>query len=170
VFVASVSLVAGAASAEEQTAPTRAEPSGWDMALTGGFVASGLTDPVYALGNVTGQPNRVVIRDASNESTVNVGIAMFGEVYHHRYSWVAPVSFGVGVGADTRATFYLGSALRFASHASFTGGVAIGPVRTLPAGVVEGRSVTDTNFLLNLETRTTSSWFIGVTYTFASLR
>ena len=45
---------------------------------------------------------------------------------------------------DARATFYLGSALRLGSHASFTAGLAIGPVATLPAGVVEGRAVTDT--------------------------
>ena len=30
--------------------------SGWDLALTGGFVATGLVDPVYALGSVAGQP------------------------------------------------------------------------------------------------------------------
>ena len=95
---------------------------------------------------------------------------MFAQVYHDRYPWVAPLSFGIGLRGDSRATFYLGSALRFGSHASFTGGVAIGPVATLPAGVVEGRPVTDTNFLSNLGTRTTQSWFIGATYTFASVR
>ena len=145
-------------------------PSGWDLALTGGFVATGLVDPVYALGNVTGQATRVVLRQLDQESSVNLGIAMFAQVYHDRYPWVAPLSFGIGLRGDSRATFYLGSALRFGSHASFTAGVAFGPVSTLPAGVVEGRAVTDTNFLSNLGTRTTRSWFTGVTYTFASLR
>jgi hypothetical protein len=145
-------------------------PSGWDMALTGGFVATGLVDPVYALGNVAGQPTRVVLRQPDQESTVNLGVAMFAQVYHDRYAWIAPLSFGIGVRGDSRATFYLGSALRLGSHASVTAGVAIGPIATLPAGVVEGRAVTDTNFLTNLGTRTTSSWFTGVTYTFASLR
>ena len=46
----------------------------------------------------------------------------------------------------------------------------MGPVAALPAGVVEGRAVTDTNFLSDLGTRTTKSWFTAVTYTFASLR
>jgi len=145
-------------------------PSGWDMALTGGFVATGLVDPVYALGNVAGQPTRVVLRQPDQESTVNLGVAMFAQVYHDRYAWIAPLSFGIGVRGDSRATFYLGSALRLGPHASFTAGVAIGPIAALPAGVVEGRAVTDTNFLTNLGTRTTSSWFTGVTYTFGSLR
>ena len=48
--------------------------------------------------------------------------------------------------------------------------MAIGPVAALPAGVVEGRPVTDTNFLTDLGTRTQHSWFTGVTYTFASIR
>jgi hypothetical protein len=175
-LAAAASLVASPASAEEQRGPARGvtttsdAPTGWDMALTGGFVVSGLTDPVYALGTVSGQPIRVVVRETSQESTVNVGLAMFGQVYHDRYPWIAPLSFGIGVRGDSRATFYLGSALRFGSHASVTAGVAIGPVATLPAGVVEGRTVTDTNFLSDLGTRTTRSWFTGFTYTFASLR
>jgi hypothetical protein len=152
-----------AAAASEST-------QGWDMALTGGFVATGLVDPVYALGNVAGQPSRVVLRQPDRESSVNLGIAMFAQVYHDRYAWLAPLSFGIGLRGDARATFYIGSALRFGSHAAFTGGVAIGPVAALPAGVVEGRPVTDTNFLTDLSTRTTHSWFTGVTYTFASIR
>jgi hypothetical protein len=168
-------LGAGVASAEEQrgrqrssAAPT--ESSGWDLALTGGFVATGLIDPVYALGNVAGQPTRVVVRARDQESTVNLGVAMFGQVYHDRLPWIAPLSFGVGIRGDSRAVFYMGSALRFGTHASFTAGAAIGPVAALPAGVIEGRALTDTNFLSNLVTRTTTSWFTGVTYTFASLR
>ena len=144
--------------------------SGWDLALTGGFVATGLIDPVYALGNVPGQPTRVVLRQPDQESTVNLGVAMFAQVYHDRYAWIAPLSFGIGLRGDSRATFYLGSALRFGSHASFTAGVALGPVATLPAGVVEGRALSDTNFLTDLGTRTRASWFTGVTYTFASIR
>ena len=150
--------------------PSGEAPSGWDLALTGGFVATGLTDPVYALGSISGQPSRVVVREPAQESSVNLGVAMFAQVYHDRYAWVAPLSFGIGLRGDSRATFYLGSALRFGPHASFTAGVAIGPIAALPAGVVEGRPVTDTNFLSNLGTRTRHSWFTGVTYTFASLR
>jgi hypothetical protein len=162
----------GRASADEQRgrAAAASPQTGWDMALTGGFVASGLTDPVYALGSVPGQATRVVVRETDQESTTTLGIGMFAQVYHDRYPWIAPLSFGIGIRGDSRATFYLGPALRLGSHASFTAGVAIGPISTLPAGVVEGRTVTDTNFLTNLSTRTTHSWFTGVTYTFASLR
>jgi len=154
--------VAARAGAEPQT--------GWDMALTGGFVASGLVDPVYALGNVTGQPTRVVVRQHDQESTVNLNVAMFGQIYNDRWPWMAPISIGVGIRGDSRATVFMGSALRLGTHASFTAGVAIGPVSALPAGTVEGRAIIDTNVLSNLITRTTHSWFAGVTYTFASLR
>ena len=147
-----------------------ASPSGWDLALTGGFLVTGLVDPKYALGNITGSTARVVLRQGDQESTVNLGVAMFAQVYHERVPWIAPLSFGIGLRGDSRATFYLGSALRFGSHASLTAGMAVGPVATLPAGVVEGKTVTDTNFLSDLGTRTTRSWFTGVTYTFASLK
>ena len=166
VITLAVSIVSAAGAA-----PAVAQPrTGWDMALTGGFVASGLVDPVFALGNVAGQPTRVVVRQHDQESTVNLNVAMFGQVYHDRWPWIAPVSIGVGIRGDSRATVFMGSALRFGSHASFTAGVAIGPVSALPAGTVEGRTVTDSNALSNLITRTTHSWFAGVTYTFASLR
>src|SRR4051812_41643648 len=78
-----------AASADEQRAGQRSAPasaaSGWDLALTGGFVATGLVDPIFALGNIPGQPTRVVVRTPDQESTVNLGLAMFGQVYHDRY-------------------------------------------------------------------------------------
>ena len=151
-------------------APADPPASGWDLALTGGFLMTGLVDPVYALGNVTGSTARVVLRQEAQENTVNLGMAMFGQVYHDRYPWIAPLSFGIGLRGNSGATFYLGSALRFGSHASLTAGLAVGPVATLPAGVVEGKTVTDTNFLSDLGTRTTRSWFAGVTYTFASIR
>jgi hypothetical protein len=174
--VALFCAAASAAADDEQRGRGRAvtttsdAPSGWDLALTGGFVATGLIDPVYALGNVTGQPTRVVLRQPDQESSVNLGVAMFAQVYHDRYAWIAPLSFGIGLRGDSRATFYLGSALRFGPHVSFTAGVAVGPVAALPAGVVEGRPLTDTNFLSNLGTRTRATWFTGATYTFASLR
>src|SRR5450432_1549794 len=101
----------GPASADdEQHGPARDAsttadaPSGWDLALTGGFVATGLIDPVYALGNMTGQPSRVVLRQPDLESTVNLGVAMFAQVYHDRYRWIAPLSFGIGIRGDSRAT------------------------------------------------------------------
>lgn len=149
-------------------AATAAE--GWDMSLTGGFVTSGLTDPVYALGTVSGRPTRVVVRETNQESSVALGIAMFAEIFHDRANWIAPLALGLGLRSDGRAQVYLGSALRLGTHASVTGGVGIGPVATLPAGLSEGSSVADTNQLLNLPTRTKASWFIGVTYTFATLR
>jgi hypothetical protein len=150
-------------------APATARAQGWDMALTGGFVANGLTDRVYALGNVPGRPTRVIVRQTDQEDAVSVGVAMFAQIYHDRHDWVAPVSIGLGLRSDARATVYMGSALRFGSHASLTGGVAIGPVATLPPGLSEGSSVADTNQLTNLATRTTASWFAGLTYTFASI-
>jgi hypothetical protein len=156
-----IALAAGPASAQE---------NGWDMALTGGFVASGLADPVWALGTATGLPTRVVLRQRDQENEATLGAAMFVQVHNGHLSWVAPLSFGLGLRDNGRAVFYFGSALRMGTHASFTAGMAVGPIAALPAGVVEGRAVADTNALSNLVTRTSHSWFAGVTYTFASLR
>ena len=147
-----------------------AAEDGWDMALTGGFVVNGLVDRVYALGGVSGRPTRVVVREQNQEDAASVGIAMFAEIFHDRAKWVAPFTLGLGLRSDARATVYFGSALRLGSHASVTGGVAVGPVATLPSGLSEGSAVADTNQLSNLGTRTTASWFAGMTYTFASLR
>lgn len=146
------------------------KPNGWDLALTGGLVATGLVDPVWALGNVAGSATRVVLRQAEQESSANLGVAMFTQVYHDRAPWIAPLSVGIGIRGDSRATFYVGPALRFGPHASVTAGVAVGPVAALPAGVVEGRALADSNFLIDLGTRTRASWFFGATYTFASIR
>jgi len=158
------------AAAGPASAQSASQPSGWDMALTGGFVASGLTDPIWALGTVAGSPTRVVVRETAQESDVLLGVAMFAQVYHDRYAWLAPLSFGVGLRDGGRAVFYFGAAARMGPHASVTSGVAVGPIAALPAGVVEGRAVADTNALSNLITRTSHSWFAGVTYTFATLR
>jgi hypothetical protein len=149
--------------------PARAA-DGWDMSLTGGFVASGLVDPVYALGSVPGRPTRVVVRETSQESSAALGVAMFAEVFHDHMPWIAPLAVGLGLRSDARAQVYMGSALRLGPHASVVGGVAIGPVATLPPGLNEGSAVADTNQLTNLGTRTKVSWFTAVTYTFASLR
>jgi hypothetical protein len=149
--------------------PSWAADDGWDMSLTAGVVTSGLVDPVYALGTVPGRPTRVVVRETDQESSVAVGIAMFAQIFHERARWIAPLSIGLGLRSDARATIYLGSALRLGSHASVTGGVAVGPVATLPAGLSEGSSVADTNQLTNLGTRMKPSWFLGVTYTFATI-
>jgi len=142
---------------------------GWDMSLTAGVVTNGLVDPVYALGTVSGRPTRVIVRETDQESSVGLGIAMFAEVFHDRAKWLAPLAVGLGLRSDARATVYLGSALRIGPHASVTSGVAIGPVATLPAGLSEGSSVADTNQLTNLGTRTKASWFVGITYTFATI-
>ena len=143
---------------------------GWDMSLTGGFVASGLTDPVYALGTVSNRPTRVVVRETAQESSAALGVAMFAEIFHDRVKWLAPLAVGLGLRSDGRAQVYMGSALRLGTHASVATGVAIGPVATLPPGLSEGSSVADTNQLTNLATRTRASWFVGVTYTFATLK
>jgi hypothetical protein len=142
---------------------------GWNLALTGGFVVNGLTDPVWTLGFVPGRTTRVVLRNADRENAASLSIGMFAQMYHDRVPWIAPVSFGVGVHSDGRATFYLGPAFRFGRFASVTAGVAIGPVAALPAGVIENQPVSDTNLLSDLASRTARSWYFGVTYAFASL-
>jgi hypothetical protein len=174
-FIASAPLVSAAAddvSAAQRgrNAPPSPSTEGWDLALTGGFVVNGLIDPVYALGTIPGRPTRVVIRETDKENSVTLGLAMFAQVYHHHVSWIAPLSFGVGIRGDGRATFYVGPAVRFGQRASFTSGVAVGPIAALPAGVHERESVTDTNFLSDLSSRNAKAWYAAFTYTFASVR
>lgn len=133
-------------------------------------MASGLTDPVWALGSVTGSALRVVVREPDRENDVLLSAAMFVQVYNTRIPWIAPLSFGVGIRDSGRVVFYLGPALRLGAHASLTAGAALGPVAALPAGTVEGRALADSNALSNLVTRTSHSWYLGATYTFASIR
>jgi hypothetical protein len=79
-FVRTLVVVVGVLACAVRPCSARAQsPTGWDMALTGGFVASGLVDPVFALGNV-GQPARVVVREHDQESTVNLNVAMFAQI------------------------------------------------------------------------------------------
>ena len=168
-FAVLLAVLPARAADPPQPAPESTRSDGWDLALTGGFVANGLTDPVWALGTIPGRPTRVVIRDTDRESSASLGIAMFAQVYNDRFRWIAPMSFGVGVRSD-RPVFYLGPALRFGRHASFTAGVAVGSIAALPPGVHEHETVADTNVLSSLGARTTESWFAAVTYTFASIR
>ncbi len=147
----------------------RGDGGEWDLALTGGVVASGLTDPVYALGNVPGRATRVVVRETDRESSVNLNVAMFAQVYSTRWPWLSPMSLGFGIRND-RPAFYLGPGLRFGRHASVIGGVSFGSVQRLPAGVSEGSTLADTNALLDLPVRTVHSWFGAVTYSFVSVR
>jgi hypothetical protein len=113
-------------------APATVHAQRWDLALTGGFVANGLIDRVYALGTVSGRPTRVVVRETDQENAVSVGVAMFAQIYHDRQSLIAPLSIGLGLRSDARATVYMGSALRFGSHASLTGASRSVPWRRCP--------------------------------------
>lgn len=150
-------------------AQTPSADAAWDLSLTGGLVASGLTDPVYALGAVPGRATRVVVRESDRESSVALGVAMFAQVYSTRWPWLAPLSLGLSIRND-RPALLLGPGFRFGRHASVIGGVAFGSVQRLPAGVTEGATLADTNSLIDLPVRTTHSWFAGVTYTFLSVR
>ena len=92
---------------------------------------------------------------------MNLNVAMFGQIDNDRWPWVAPISIGIGIRGDSRATLFMGSALRLGAHASVTGGVAIGPVSALPAGTLEGGGSSTPTCCPNLITRTTHSWFAG---------
>jgi len=75
-----------------------------------------------------------------------------------------------GVVTVRAGTFDAGFALQDA-----TGGIYVTHALAMAPEIgerlrVEGRAVADTNALSNLITRTSHSWFAGVTYTFATLR
>jgi hypothetical protein len=169
-IVSSVIHPGPVAAQQPRVAATTDAATGWDLSVTGGFVVSGLIDPVYALDTVPGRTTRVVVRETDRENSVGLSIAMFAQLYHDRLPWLAPLSFGVGIRDDGRAVFYLGPGLRLGRRAALTAGVAVGPVAALPPGVHEQQPVADTNSLIALGTRMTASWFTGVTCTFGSLR
>jgi hypothetical protein len=166
-------------------------PEGWDISFSGAFTADGLTDPVYGLvpgsfqiDPAPGAPKtrgNFVTRFPDLEDRERLGAAAMAHVIHtdpKRFTrWdisLVPVSFGFGVGEASQARYFLGSGIRFGQKFFLTGGVVAGSEKRLPAGVStdpEDRSsfTTDVNLLNNLPSRTSGSWFVGVSYTFAGV-
>jgi hypothetical protein len=142
----------------------------WDLAFSGGFTVSSLSSPQYYLRpHPTETGKKQVQEDTGAKDAVNLGIASFVHLYHHRWPGLAGV-FGLGIRDGNKTEYYLGGGLRFSDKATFNGGLVFGPVSRLPTGVDTTKGVTDDNVLTNLPTRIAKGVFFGISYSFINVR
>jgi hypothetical protein len=138
--------------------------SPWHVDFAGGFTASYLTDQKYGVSS-----SNTVFRNKSAEDQANLGFTGFIHTYNDKLNlWdvtLVPLSLGLGINTDSKVSFFVGPSLKF-GKAFLTVGWNWGPVKTLPAGVSEGSTISDPNTLSNLPTRTGGNVFIGLSYTF----
>jgi hypothetical protein len=150
----------------------------WTAGMAGAFTADKLTDPVFSLraGTQNGQNGYFVEKDTGAEDSYRLGAAAMIHLYHsdpNRFSlsklgvnW-APLSFGLGVDNDSQVHYFLGTSLKFGDQAFLTAGCVFGPRKRLPNGV--HGFTTDQNALSSLPTKTSSAFFVGISYTFISI-
>lgn len=154
----------------------------WALGFAGAFTADSLTDPVFFLEPGTKEINGTdtagfnVRKNSDAKDTATLGTAAMIHLYHtdpDRYSsllgsnW-APVSFGLGVGADSKAKYLFGTSLRWDEHLYLTGGIAFGSVKRLP-NTLDTRDhsfTTNANALDNLPSHNRVGVFFSVSYTF----
>lgn len=161
------------------TATVTVEVQEWRAGFGGGFTASNLTDPAYAIreevvpvapaANAGAEPTtRTRLRfvdDPGRRDDASPGAGSFVHVWHGRTPWLA-ATFGLGLERDRAATYFAGPSLRLGDQAVLTAGPAWGRVRTPPPGVAVGDSVGSANVINTLGMRTRRGWFVGLSYTF----
>jgi hypothetical protein len=150
------------------------------LGFAGAFTAAALTDPVYFLEpakkSINGAPDVTgftVRQNGDAEDKASLGTAAMIHLFHtdpHRWpflggNWV-PVSFGIGVGEDSKTKYFFGTSLRFDEHLYLTGGIVFGPVNRLPNALSTGSFTTEATALDNLPSRTDAAAFVGISYTF----
>lgn len=151
--------------------------SEWNLAFGGGFTASGLTSPAYALRQIetTDATGAAVTRYQLTEQNdrkdaVNRSVASFVHLHHSTLgsnTWGYPgLSFGLGLDPDRGGEYYLGPSWLFGDRATLTGGVVLGEIASLPSGRRLGDTITDANALANLGTRRALRGFLGISYSF----
>src|SRR5207253_5484414 len=79
-----------------------------------------------------------------------------------------PISFGLGVGVDSKTKYLFGTSLRWNEHLYLTGGIAFGAVNRLPNNLDTGDHsfTTSANALDNLPARNKAGVFFSVSYTY----
>jgi len=153
----------------------------WTVGLAGAFTADKLTDPVFSLraGKQGDQDGYFVERNKSAEDSFRLGAAAMIHLYHsdpNRFNGLglskiglnwAPLSFGLGIDNGSQVHYFLGTSLKFGDQAFLTAGWVFGPRKRLPDGVHD--FTTDQNALSSLPTKTSSAFFVGISYTFISV-
>jgi hypothetical protein len=155
-----------AESLEDSTIIVSVETPGWEVEVSGGFTASGLTSPVYGVGkNEAG--SSIVIEDADAKDDASLGVASFLHVYHKGQApWVPSLGFGLGINETSKPTYHLGAFWRLGRACLLGGGVVLGSVDRLPVGVEVGGALSDPNLLAKLPTRVETQWFVGISFSF----
>jgi hypothetical protein len=137
----------------------------------GGFTASGLSDPVFAVvTDSVGDPGsrtavQRFVREEDREDDARLGLGSFVHVYHTSHPWAA-LTFGLGIEQNRAASYYLGPSWRMGDAAMLTAGLLVGSIKTAPPGVSEGQIVTDPNVVNTSGSRLKASWFVGLSYSF----
>ena len=137
----------------------------WDLAFSGGFTISDLTDPVFVTRENDMQ--NIVTRDSSSEDSASLGLAAMVHIYQQKRPWLA-ATFGIATGNGNETAYMVGPSYRFSDKAAVTFGYMFAPVDTLPNGVNIGDSIEDPNSLSNLGSRTGGGFFISISYSFVS--
>jgi hypothetical protein len=140
--------------------------SPWHTTVAGAFLGSSLTDEVYTASPGGPGANPVLQRDRDHEDDGSLGLATMIHVYNdNKLKWGA-ISLGVGITTASDLALFPGLSLRFGDEAALTAGIAFGKIKTRPAGIHEGEPVLDVNALSQPPERTTSGWFLALSYAF----
>ncbi len=108
----------------------------------------------------------IAVRDRDAEDDQALGFAGFIHMNHRRWKNWAPLSFGLGIGEESKLSFFLGTSWELYDKAYLTGGWNWASVDRLPSGQQLNQPLTDPNALSNLDSRIDSDFFIAVSYTF----
>ncbi|MEN7341886.1 MAG: hypothetical protein AAAFM81_03050 [Pseudomonadota bacterium] len=170
-------IKAKGSSLENTTRLVSVETNPWSIGLSGGFTASRLTDPVFAV-----VPNSESTADPAG--TIVVGVpgaedsfspAAVGFVHAHNRNWqigesgiyIAP-TFGLGVEESGDFNMFAGIAFDFGNQWYINLGVNGRQVDRLPSGQRLGEAPINDNVLADLPTRFDTGLYVGFSFAFAS--
>lgn len=144
-------------------------PGSWDLSFSGGFTMTSLRNrSFYLRPHPSDAAKKQVQEDLEASDDVNLGIATFVHLYHHRMPLLAG-TFGLGIRDGNKTEYFLGGGLRFNDKATLNAGLVLGPVLRLPSGVNTTDPITDDNVLNDLPTRVQKGFFVGISYSFINV-
>jgi len=147
---------------------------GWALDFCGGFVVDSLTNPVYYLEQGTGADaaNSYIKENKNAEDKFTLGLVAMVHLYHTKAlgnpDWIcwAPLTFGLGFGANTEARYYFGTSCRFGGVLYLTAGGSFGAISALPAKYAKDAKA-DQSALTTLSKRNYWGFFLSLSYAFS---
>src|ERR1044071_3737813 len=146
---------------------------GWAVDFAGAFTIDQLTDPVFRLEQegTAQSPKFRITRNRGAEDSQKLGAAAMMHLYHtdpdflgrNDIAW-APLSFGVGVGEDSKTRYFVGTSVRFNTKLFLTAGRVFGAVSRLPNSLQIGGTTDDGKALEGLQSRTADAWFLSLSF------